>query len=100
MNRLENLTLLTKKYNISATNKQFSDKREHYRASEFLITKGIVEKLSTPIKKEETRVELQNHYFNVERVNTIDIWCKTQIEKRSQLLTDLLVEILSGSNAK
>ena len=88
LNRLGNLTLLTKKYNISATNKQFSDKIEHYRASEFLITKGIVEKLSTPIKKEEARVELQNQYFNVERVNTIDIWSKAQIEKRSQLLTD------------
>lgn len=100
LNRLGNLTLLTKKYNISATNKQFSDKIEHYRASEFLITKGIVEKLSTPIKKEEARVELQNQYFNVERVNTIDIWSKAQIEKRSQLLTDLLVEILSNSNEK
>ncbi len=98
LNRLGNLTLLTKKYNISATNKQFSDKKEHYRASEFLITKGIVEKLSTPIRQEEAHVELQNHYFNVECVNTIDIWSKEQIEKRNQLLTDLLVDILSSGN--
>ena len=98
LNRLGNLTLLTKKYNISATNKQFSDKKEHYRASEFLITKGIVEKLSTPIRKEEAHVKLQNHYFNAECVNTIDIWSKAQIEERSQLLTDLLVDILSSGN--
>ena len=72
--------------------------KHHYRASEFLITKGIVERLSAPIRKEEARVELQNHYFNVECVNTIDIWSKAQIEKRSQLLTELLVDILSSGN--
>ena len=96
LNRLGNLTLLTKKYNISATNKQFSDKVEHYRASDFIVTKGIVEKLSTPIKKEEPKVQLQNKYFNITPIDDIKIWNKEQIDTRSQLLTDLLVKILSS----
>ncbi|WP_277292672.1 DUF262 domain-containing protein [Veillonella caviae] len=56
LNHLGNLTLLDKRLNNSANNEKFSNKLEHYRACEFVITKALAEAIDNPIHNQQKLV--------------------------------------------
>lgn len=94
LNHLGNLTLLDKRLNNSANNEKFSNKLEHYRACEFVITKALAEAIDNPIHNQQKLVNFQNTYLKVENPETIEYWDKTQIDERSEKLVNVLEKIL------
>lgn len=94
LNRLGNLTLLDKRLNNSANNESFANKLEHYKASEFVLTKALANKIESPIHSDHKLINFQNKYFNVEEPSQIEYWDKQQIDERSAKLVEVLGKLL------
>ena len=94
LNRLGNLTLLDKRLNNSANNESFANKLEHYKASEFVLTKALANKIESPIHSDHKLINFQNQYFKVEEPSQIEYWDKQQIDERSAKLVEVLGKLL------
>lgn len=94
LNHLGNLTLLDKRLNASATNGNFQDKVNHYRACEFVITKALAEELDSPIQVQQNLINFQNSYFGVQNPDDIEFWDKKRIDERSKKLVEVLEKLL------
>jgi hypothetical protein len=79
--RLGNLTPLEKTINTSISNKLFADKKQGYRASEFLLTKSIAEK---PQVGSGTRLNQA-----VADLVAFEVWNSETIERRQAMLAQL-----------
>lgn len=78
---LGNLTLLEKTINDSIQNKPFSQKREEYKKSQYLLTKTIAEKFDVGKNTSINRTLCEIHAF--------DVWTSESIEKRQEMLRQL-----------
>lgn len=96
LNRIGNLTLLYHDENTSVGTKRFSEKYETYKETDFIITKTIVTKIETTIKKgvETSRVSLINEHQP--QYETNGIWTKKEIELRSKVISELVDKMIKG----
>ena len=94
LNHLGNLTLLDKSLNASVKNGNFSDKLDHYKACEFVITRALAEEIDSPVQNQQPLINFQNTYFTVDNPEQITYWDKTQIDERGQKLVEVLEKLL------
>jgi len=81
IHRLGNMTLLEDAINRSIRNNPYTDKKEAYRQSHFLLTRTIAQPIQIGVNTKIDRA--------VEGLLTFDKWTSESIEKRQQMLTEL-----------
>jgi hypothetical protein len=81
IHRLGNMTLLEDAINRSIRNNPYTDKKEAYRQSHFLLTRTIAQPIQIGVNTKIDRA--------VEGLITFDKWTSESIEKRQQMLTEL-----------
>lgn len=84
-NRLGNLTLLEKPINIVASNDFFSAKRPLYLQSGYYLTRSLVQLADVGVNSSITRINT--------RLEAFDTWDARAIDRRQQLLIDLVGDI-------
>lgn len=96
IHKLGNITLLFNTDNSSVGNKIFNDKKACYKASSFILTSTIIEKVSTTVKRGMDATICQN-INTYEKQYALDekLWTKDMIEQRSKDLSNLLYDILT-----
>ncbi len=81
INKLGNITLLEKPLNSSISNKSFTEKKEAYMQSKFLLTKTIAIKVTIGRNTAIDRA--------VAKLSTFEEWNAESIEKRQLMLTHI-----------
>lgn len=81
IHQLGNMTLLEDAINRSIRNNPYTDKKEAYRQSHFLLTRTIAQPIQIGVNTKIDRA--------VEGLLTFDKWTSESIEKRQQMLTEL-----------
>ncbi|MCD6327067.1 DUF262 domain-containing protein [bacterium] len=83
--KLGNLALLEEPHNISASNKEYAEKRDYYSQSNFLLTESLVER---PHVGQNSRLNRA-----VEGLIQFYEWDSRAIENRQKMLTRLAFEV-------
>lgn len=99
LNRIGNLTLLTKSENSSISDQIFKKKIVSYQNSGFKVTKSIVSNIPAPsqsgIGKRQT--DIVNYYEkNYVLLRHPDAWGKDMIEERTNDIIDLIINIIQN----